>query len=177
MNNLNTNENEVLFESNYVRTPEFVKEIYAELYFRRPIRIVFYAFYLLSFLFGVFRLALGDVDINSILLVFLPLLVVVLTAFNYVKSCKLTVKRDLEQNGGEYIKGTVLITENEIFLKSSMGQSSAVGLSVVKSVRCTKNYVYLITESKLAYVMQKEFTKGSPEELFAFLKSKNIKCK
>lgn len=168
---------EVLFESNYTRTPELVKEIYAELYLRRPIRIVFYIFFLVSFVFGVVSLALGKVDINSILLVFLPLFVVALTAFNYVKSCKLTVKRDLEQNGGEYAKGTISITENGIAHISVAGINSVIDISAVKSAKRTKNCVYLITESKLVYVMQKEFTKGSPEELFAFLKSKNIKCK
>ena len=49
-------------------------------------------------------------------------------------------------------------------------------MSVIKFVNMSKNYVIMMSKTRQMYIIDKrKFTKGTPEELIAFLKDKGVK--
>ncbi len=176
---------DIRFENRFVRGRETAKQIYDYWFYRQPLYMTLHIIMAFCFLWSMGFLLIGVMnfgmlfveDINNILL---TLLFVVVFEFLIALSCraqmKAMVSRDAESFGGEPLCN-IEISDTDI-THSAKETRNTLPLSKVKSAFATKDYIVLVSEARVMYILKKDsFILGGPESFAAFLKEKNIKIK
>jgi hypothetical protein len=165
---------DILFETNYTRNKEWCKEIISYCYFKRKSRIILLIIICNAIIWsaiGVF----ADKQYEFCGTLILYALFLLLYVISYFRAFNLTLKRDLEQSSGE-IKVNTVITDSYIENIASTGSVTKLHYYDIKSVASTKNYLLLISNTKMIYSFRKDsFTKGNYTEFITFLRYKGIK--
>lgn len=162
---------EILFEGTHIRDKAFYKELGTYLVFQRPIMLVLHFIVLLTITFGF-----CNGVTNKVVLVITFLFYALCIFMLYNNYVSLSYKREMEQSNGIPVEITVFITESQITHINALGASVKIEISTIKRVNRSKNYVILISKTRQMYIIDKrKFTKGTPDELVAFLKSKGVK--
>ena len=172
---------ETHFENKYTKDKESIREYLNYFYFRKPILMVLNIFFALIFVFTVASFFYPPIFPYSglkALYIVLPLFIWTVTILRYFKALKLSVMRDREINNGNQIDMHYIVSDEKVEVCcESIETKNSVYLSQVKKVVKTKNFIILITEAKLSFVLRKDsFTKGTSEGLLYFLRKKGIKC-
>lgn len=163
---------EYRFENHYTRTPELLKELYAHLYFLRPVSIVVYC--ILTVL-AVVNLIFNPANIFMNLVYFA--LILLMEFFLFRKAVKLAVERDASRFGENQLQVQTRVTEDEFHCQYGESTTRTVALDDIKGIWQTKNLIVVRTKIKLVILVHKEnFTVGDPEAFLAFLRSKGIKA-
>ena len=165
---------DILFETNYTRNKEWSKEINFYLYFKRKIAVAFEIIIFANIVNCILQLIIYH---NSEFLGYLLFFVLsgILLLVSYFRAIKLTLKRDLEQSNEEITVKTV-VTDSYIENIASTGSVTKLHYYDIKSVASTKNYLLLISNTKMIYSFRKDsFTKGNYTEFITFLRYKGIK--
>ena len=164
---------EPLFENHYIRDEAMFREFFRRTQLLSPASIIGYLCcgYLL-FNFIVAWAVLGYFEL------YLLLFAAGLLGFYwllYRRSIKLTMNRELEMSSGKPLEQRLVVTE-DCFIGYAPTSSVEIPFDSVKKVLQTRNLILVCTKAKQAFVFPKAtFTKGTPEEFLAFLKSKGIK--
>lgn len=168
---------EILFENTYTMNKELFKEIGRFVIFKR--KPIIYCNILALICFPIFILAqiAGYYQISTAILGYTLLILYAIIVFvSYYSFTVLQHKRKKELSQGNDEIVTVQITENQVVFSSSIGTRSELEFSTFKRLDETKNYVILTSKTKQMYMFDKrKFTKGTPDELVAFLKNKGVK--
>lgn len=158
---------EILFENTYTRTEDVAKEIFRYVFFKRKPLIALGALFLMALILNAYT---GNWTIVT-LCIFLALVFV----FGYSRNVKLTVRRDEEISQNPITVNTV-VTDGYIQPAFSVGSVYKIYFRDIKQAAQTKNYILLTTKAMQIYAFRKDgFTKGTPEELIAFLRTKGYK--
>ena len=162
---------DILFENRFVRTKEILQEFYRHAYFKNPV------------ILG------GDLALLALLAVslilwgtHLPLAVVIVVPvvaaaqfLTYTRAVNAVVKRDAELTNGGGLEVVVTVTPEKLVNTDSTGAALELPYDKVKKVVQTKRLILLQSEAKFWYLLPKDtFTRGTPEEFLAFLKTKGI---
>jgi hypothetical protein len=159
---------EILFENTHVRTEDFVKEIFQYVLFKRKPLIVSGLLFLLTLILNAY---VGNWMLIIILCIFLALFF----AFAYSKNVKLTIRRDEEISPNPITVNTV-VTDGYIQPAFSVGSVYKIYFRDIKQAAQTKNYILLTTKAMQILAFRKAgFSKGTPEEFIAFLRTKGYK--
>jgi len=166
--------NEVLFESAHVRDKSFWREFLIYSNFRRP--IVAYIVMAVSFMYSLIKVfAYGEIFWFG--LIFSPLFCLLMIAMT-AHQIKIWGKREMENSNGEQRLYTLKITDDKICMEVSNGNKNEIAITSVRRVVQSKHYLLLQTLANQVYPIKKDsFTKGSYEELCAFLRAKGYKVK
>ncbi len=164
----------VLFENTHVRDKNFWREFFTYFNFMKPLSIACSIFLWTFFLINlILFVPLGH---GSWLLAILPPVCTLLVLLLTVSNIKISCKREQETGNGTQITYTMQIYDTMVRLKSSLGHDFVLEFATVKRVVQTKHYLMLQTPTKQCYPIKKDgFTKGSYEELCAFLRAKGYK--
>ena len=164
---------EPLFENRHIRDEAMFREFFRRTQLLSPVYILSYlccGYLLFNFVFV--WIAFGYFE------PYLPLFATGLLGFYwllYRRNIKLTMNRELEMSNGKPLEQRLVVTEN-CFIGYAPTSSMEIPFDNVKKVRQSKNLILVCTKAKQAFVFPKAtFTKGTPEEFLAFLKSKGIK--
>ncbi len=166
---------EILFENKYTRDREWSREIFRYFYFKRPLMILFDIIFVLYLVFGVY----SSITSKNVAwgLIIIPIAWFLFVVFYYVINRDVHFKRDLEMHG-KAVEVTATVTDEMISHSQSTGSELYLDYSNIKKAVQTKEYIFLITKTKLIYSFKKDsFTLGSADELLAFLKNKGVKVK
>ena len=161
------------FENKHSIDKPFLKELYFYQFFLSPAALILTGVLLLALILlvadgGAFRI-FGPIYI---------LLFIGSRVYRYFRTVKNYEKRYLEVGEGKEVENTTLVYEDYLHLSTSNGGNNKLPLDRIKNSFSTKNYYFLRSESKLCYAFKKDgFTKGSLEEMIAFLKGKGLKVK
>lgn len=170
---------DALFENQYTRDKETMKEVYGYYYFKQRSRVILYAFSALL-VGGLTALCVyTQVFPTSFFLLWLwVVLFFALQLFSYHRSVSLIGKRDLEMAKGDPLKICFTVSDTEIGLNTQMGAEYNVALSSIKHVVQTKNTIVLFSHARLLYIFRRDaFTVGDSESFLAFLSEKGLKIK
>ena len=169
-------QNEVLFENTHVRDKAFWKEFYTYAYFKRPIFILVYIAWGISFAATLFSM-FTDRDYSPFGLIF-PIAYVLLVWWVAARNIKISIKREAENGNGSVIVYTIEITNDTVTMHSTKGSTHELALASVKCVIQTKNHLMFQTQAAQLYPVKKDgFTKGTYENLCAHLRAKGFKVK
>ena len=163
------------FEIEFLRTPQRIKQMANYLCFRKTDRMICIIIMLISFIASIVSLII----FGSFEPLYYPILgfFVFIVLIQYFSFRRLTLKRDLEMNNGEYHRSKLIIDENGITTVDGLNER-LYHFSSIKKAKRYRNYVILISKSKLLFFLPADaFTKGAPEDLIVFLKDKGIKAK
>lgn len=169
---------ETLFENKYARDKSTAKEIYGYWFFKKPLMIFVYVMlgvYALSCILGFIfdPEGAGELVLPFILLVFCCAAMLI----SYLSQVKNMVRRDAEMAKGGELLCEVSVSDSEITF-SALESRQSVSLEKIKYAFATKNYISVVTEARLMYILKKDsFTLGDAERFIAFLKEKQIKIK
>lgn len=161
------------FENKHSIDKPFLGELYFYQFFLSPAALILTGVLLLALILlvadgGAFRI-FGPIYI---------LLFIGSRVYRYFRTVKNYQKRYLEVGEGKEVENTTLVYEDYLHLSTSNGGNNKLPLDRIKNSFSTKNYYFLRSESKLCYAFKKDgFTKGSLEEMIAFLKGKGLKVK
>lgn len=162
---------EILFEGTHTRDKAFYKELGTYLVFQRPIVLIMHLVVLLTVVWG-FCNGVTNKGVMVVVATFYALFIFVMYN-NYVN---LSYKRQMEQSNGISVEITVTVTDTHITHIGSLGGNVSIDISTIKRVNKSKNYIIMISKTNQMYIIDKrKFTKGTPEELVAFLKGKGVK--
>ncbi len=166
---------EILFENSYIRNKQLAKEIYMYYYFQRKWLVVCYALLLLAFLANIL-ISIFEKTYNWSIFVFVPLFFL-FQFYCYFRQVNTMVNRDSEVHGKE-ISVETIVTNEYIQNTASTGAVNKLEYYKIRSAVQTKNLILLRSKANLIYIFRKDtFTKGTKDELIAFLVSKGIKVK
>ena len=158
---------ESLFESSYVRNRQWAKEAYSYIMFRQKPVVVCYI--LLAPILAA-NVLLQNWGISAFTLGFCAIAVI-----NYFRAVKMITASDAELNNGEITVKTV-VTDTFIQNTNTIGNMQQIEFHNIKKAAQTKNYIILQTKARMVLTVGKHtFTKGTPEEFIAFLKTKGLK--
>ena len=133
------------------------------------------ALYALSIIIGLitdFQSAKGY--IAQVILLFIYAMVLY---YSYDAQIKTQLARDKEACDGQEFICSLTVTDSEITNTNPVGTQS-VRLDGLTYAFLTKSYIAVITNAKYMYLFKKDsFTKGSADELVAFLKGRGLKFK
>lgn len=164
---------EPLFENRYIRDRSLMKDFYRRSMLMSPAAIILYLACLYCLWNTIEILYLADFFYPGYLL--LAVFVLGLVWFGYRRNVNLTLKRDLELNNGQPIAQHIVVTEQG-FTAHGINGSQEVTFNTIKKVRKTRKLILLITNARLVWVFPKaSFTRGTPDEFLAFLKTKGFK--
>lgn len=159
---------EILFENTYIRTEDFAKEIFRYFFFKRKPLIALGVLFLLTLILNAYA---GDWMIVIMLCVFF----VLFFALSYSRNVNLIIRRDEEISPNPITVSTV-VTDGYIQPSTSLGSVYKIYFRDIKQAAQTKNYILLTTKAVQMYAFRKDgFTKGTPEEFIAFLRTKGYK--
>ena len=169
---------ETKIEATYVRDEKFAKEYFSYYSYRRPSGIIITVICILAIVSGLINVFAYSYY-PAIISIALGTYLLVLRGIRVKKSIKITLERDKESNHGNFVSLQNLVTENSIVVISSLNESGTeYEMSCIEKAHRSKNYIYLITKAKLVIVFDiNNFSKGTPEELIAFIRQKGIKIK
>ncbi len=172
---------ETLFENKYTKDKTSVREYLNYFYWKKPILLMLNILFALLFVFTIVSIFLPAIfpynnDLKALYIV-LPLFIWTVNITRYFKALKLSVMRDREINNGNPIDMHYIVSDDKVEVHcESIETKNSVSIFQVKKVVKTKNFIILVTEAKLSFVLKKDsFIKGTPEELIEFLKSKGLK--
>lgn len=169
---------EILFRSEYERTPKFYREIYFYNHFKRPFNIMLMLCMMILLVANLF-FAIRDSwhDFMSNVSVGIGIVFFVLYILAYPVMVHLARKRDEESNSKTETKTYILtVTEDKIINTAPSGIEIEVRYAKISKIRQSKHYILFISEENLTYAMSKEnFTVGTYDGLIKFLRSKNYK--
>lgn len=158
---------EILFENTYTRTEDVAKETYRYVFFKRKPLIALGALFLLALILNAYTQNWTIVT----LCIFLALVFV----FGYSRNVKLTIRRDEEISQNPITVNTV-VTDGYIQPAFSVGSVYKIYFRDIKQAAQTKNYILLTTKAMQILAFRKAgFSKGTPEEFIAFLRTKGYK--
>lgn len=162
------------FENRHKIDKPFLKELYFYQIFLSPSALILTAILAAALLLLAFS---GGGSFRIVGPLYL-LLFIGLRVYRYFRTVKSYEKRYLEVGEGTEVENTTLVYEEYLHLSTSNGGNNKLPLNRIKNSFSTKNYYFLRSESKLCYAFKKDgFTKGSLEEMIAFLKGKGLKVK
>lgn len=168
---------EILFESTQTMDKKLFKEVGKFVIFKR--KPIVYCNILALICFPIFILAqiAGYYQSSTAVLGYTLLVLYAIIVFvSYYSFTVLQHRRKNELSQGKDEVVTVQITKSHAVFSSSIGTKAEIDFSSFKKINETKNYIILISKAKQMYILDKNaFTKGTPDELVAFLKSKGIK--
>ena len=167
---------ETKFEATYVRDEKFAKEFYSYYAYKRPVGIFVTIVCIVVIAYGIIDILSADYYFAALSIV-LGVYVLGLRAIRVKNAIKVSLERDKETNHGNFVELTNTVTENSIFIKTSINEGiTEYAMSSVKKLCRSKNYIYLVTEAKLVIVFDiNAFSVGTPEEFVEFIRSKGIK--
>ena len=166
---------EILFKNSFVKTEEWIKECNKFSFFRRPIFIVLHLLSVLTLCFGIYKLLF--LRIIDILFLFIPILWFFVIFVLYLKTNKITLKRNREIYGNncEVVSD---VTQAGIKQIHSNGTQYQIYYDTIKRCYLTKNYIFLHSKANILYTFRKNgFSVGNEEDFLRFLRSKGIKIK
>ena len=159
---------EILFENTYTRTEASAKEIFRYFFFKRKLLIALGVLFLLTLILNAYA---GDWMIVIMLCVFF----VLFFAFGYSRNVNLIIRRDEEISPNPITVSTV-VTDGYIQPSTSLGSVYKIYFRDIKQAAQTKNYILLTTKAMQILAFRKAgFSKGTPEEFIAFLRTKGLK--
>ncbi len=169
---------ETKIEAGYVRDEKFAKEFFYYYSYKTPSGIIITVICILAIVSGLINAFAYHVSL-AIISIVLGIYLFVLRVIRVKKNIKIYLERDKESNQGNIVLVQNLVTENSIVVKSSLNKSGTdFEFSCIAKVCRSKNYIYLITKAKLVIAFDvNNFSKGTPEELIAFIRNKGIKVK
>ena len=166
----------VLFENTHMRDKSFWREFLTYSNFKRPPSVACYTIMAFVFIYSLIQTLTSD-ETFLFGLVFPPLFCLLMLVFT-LTGIKTALKREQENGNGAQITYLTRISDAKICLETSLGTNYEIAFTTVKRVVQTKNYLMLQTPTKQCYPLKKDgFTKGSYEELCAFLRAKGYKVK
>lgn len=166
---------EILFENKYTRNKELLKDVYTYAYFRRPLYIVLYIYFLLYLAWGIYD-AITNRSFSSPLLI-IPVIWFALILLMYFRNINTVLKRDLEIHG-KPIEVVVTVTDEKISQKQSTGSEYYLNYVDIKRAAHNENYIFLWSKTNLIYLFKIDsFSIGSADDLICFLQKKGIKIK
>lgn len=165
-------------EAGYIRDENFAKEFYSYHGYKRPAGIVLTVICILAIVSGVINV-IAMQQYLAIVSIVLGIYILVLRVIRIKKSIKISLDRDKEGNRGNCVVLQNLVMENSIVVKSSLNEAGTeYEISCIERAYRSQNYIYLVTKSKLVIVFDiNRFTKGTPEDLIAFIRQKGIRLK
>ena len=169
---------EVYFEGEFEYNEVNVKEVHRYYAFRALPNsglLVFAVFLLCIQIWLISDVGIDMTQLGTLLIILsIPLIII----FKYIRSVNVLLARNRETYGEQMVKMYMSVSEDAIFLKSSVGVEGRVEFSSVNRVVLTKNLIILRTKAKQHVTFHKDhFAKGTSEEFVAFLKSKGLKVK
>jgi len=168
------------FEYDYTENEEYSKELLRYLFLtRKHQKILFIAVgVLMLVLIGttIYFSAIGsDFQTGFLGIAFCIIYYGVCVLF-YFLSLSTLKKRVKEMYGGKYPTDIAYFTDDELHYFTPGRPEITVALQSVKRFEQTKNLVLLYTKTRAMFAFHKDgFTKGTAEELKAFLKEKGVK--
>lgn len=164
-----------MFESTYLRSKEFYKEIYSHHYFKSGFALVLEILMGISLLGGLLSLIIFRSEppyTSCVCIVF----IVAMRIWSYHRTVKISLAREKEISAGGEIAYTVTVCEDKIIQKTSLGSEFAIDFTSIKKAYKTKNYIVLQSVAKQLYIWKKDsFTVGDCESFKAFLRGKGYK--
>ncbi len=162
------------FENTFTSTKKYKKEMYSQIYFKKPLMIVMLIFMWVIFFATLFMVITTGADHSPLVLVVVPLYTIFLVFF-YFYQVYVSEKRETEMYGGP-LEIVSRVTDECIESSTSTGVVNRLEYGNVARVLETKNLILLCTKARLLYAFDKNtFTGGTKEEFMEFLKSKGIK--
>lgn len=156
------------FEIHYTRTKELLREYCLFAYFARPSMIAC----------DCVLLALAAVSVVSggtPLLALLPVIVIGMKLVLYLTMPNAMAKRDDEAASGGAVTVDASAGEDLLRFRVSNGAEQELPYAKMKKLAQTKHLILVSSEAKLWYIFPKDaFTKGTPEDFLAFLKTKGV---
>lgn len=166
------------FEYEYTQNEAYVKELLRYLLFKRILGVFIFLgiLFVVSIGYTVYFAVVGGNFSSTLFLAFACVLSAVFIVGIYFSSVSSSKKRVSEMFGGKYPTDTAYFTESELHFSNPGGQEIVVDLSNVKKIEETNNIILLLTKAKVLHAFHKYgFTKGTAEELKAFLREKGVK--
>ncbi len=165
---------DVLFENVHTRGKAFYREFYINAFVRKPSFFIFTGFGVLYLLAAILTAVFDVADSFWFGFVFLPLFWA-MTAFFCWINIRTVSARERESLDGKEPRFVTQITADMLVCTTPLGGELQMELSKIKRVRQTKHYLLLQTPTRQMFPLAKDgFTKGTCEELCAFLRAKNI---
>ncbi len=162
--------NEPLFKNSFVREKQMYKELYQSYYFKTPIFLILYVLFAIQILIS-FSVSMG----NGLFALFCGSLIVLLGVFVCSLNIKTALARDNERGNGKELLNELFVYDDSIELEM-FGNKDTLSFSNIKRVSESKNYIFVQTKARMAYVLKKDsFTLGTSDEFIEFLKSKGVK--
>ena len=168
------------FEYEFVETEEYNKELLRYLFLtRKHQKILFIAVGVLMLVMTgitIYFAAIGSEIKTGFLGLGLCLIYYAVCVILYFLSVSTLKKRVKEMFGGRYPTDIAYFTDEEMHYYTPGRPEIVVELTNVKAVEETKNLILLRTKARVLHAFHKDgFTKGTAEELIAFLKEKGVK--
>ena len=169
---------ETKIEAGYVRDEKFAKEFFTYHAYRRPSGIIITIICVSAIIVGIINV-IAMQQYLAIISIVLGIYILALRAIRVKNGIKISLKRDKESNHGNYISLQNIVTENTILVKSSVNEAGTeYDMACIAQAYRSKNYIYLLTQARLVIIFDVNlFSKGTPEELIDFIRSKGIKIK
>ena len=171
---------ETYFENQCKYTKEFCREVYLNYMLKSPIMIVLMVISSFLVLFEGLVLIFSKNTDNLLTaipnILFIVLVWAILIFFIFVIT-RIRYKQGLEQNSGSEPERKLAVTNEGIdVIHLPAGSTNHISFLYIKKVMISKNYILLITRSKVLIGFKKDsFTKGTAEEFQSFLVAKGLK--
>ena len=163
--------NEPLFKNSFVRDEKTIKEFYKHNYLTATHFKIVYIGYTVLILFSLLTY---DISLFAFYLV-LGIVMALVFLFSYLQKVKILIARDKETSNGKDLIVEISVFEDRIE-HIILETKNTLHFDNIRNVEQTKNYIYVMTNAKLAYIFKKDsFTLGNAEKFIEFLKSKGIK--
>lgn len=173
-------EEEKLFEYRLTANDDYIRRMYRYLVFTRPPRLILYgvfgvlwiAFIVIAIVFTVKGLDNGSiwVSISAYTLFF------AIMPLNYFVLVSTRKKQLREMHGGAYPEDCGYFTESALHIGVNGAEMTTTLYDQIRKCVVRKDAVVLTTKARMLYYLDRTgFTKGTPEELAAFLHGKGVK--
>ena len=156
---------------------EMVKAFNVYIHFQREVTIIINCILLVGFATALF-LALSEGDFAHYQLIMPPLFWLFIICLHF-KRVNLMIKRLQELNKFDVFVEAVAEDDKIVFTLDGIDTPSIeLSFDKIKRVDQTKDYIFILTQAGLAYILKKDgFVSGSKEELIFSLRKYGIKVK
>ena len=166
----------VLFESSFNMDKSFYKEIYSYHHFKKPssmLSLICAVLLLIPGLYFAVKDQFQDAVLNIALIFYLFAFALYFAV--YFMKINISLKRIAEVTNNAPAVCTASVTENSINYNTPVSKME-INFSNIKKAFQTKNYIMLMSNSRLIYSFRKDnFTVGNCEDFLKFLRVKGYK--
>ncbi len=175
---------EIHFKNSFVRGIETAKQIYFHWFYKQPLMLTVHIIMALSLILNVYNVIIAikfgllftDGITSPLFLVLFNAVFEIAWFFSCRSQINAMVKRDAESFDGEPLCD-ITVTDSEM-AHCIKDTKNGIPLSKIKRAFATRDYMVLVSEANLMYILKKDsFTLGDAKSFWEFLKEKQIKLK